>query len=122
MIGTVAEGIDERVPVLVGEGTTSEGGTDGTAGEGECPKLVDVCVFVGEGAIDGVIKGVAVGFTDGEGCDIPCCVGGKVDVAPSSKKARAKARTGANIIFLLDQLTGAEPSSFSFNSRYRSII
>lgn len=94
-----------------------EGGTDGTAGEGDCPKLVGVCVLIGEGAMDGVGKGVAVGCMEGEGFGAGCWAGGKVDVAPSSKKAKAKARTGANSIFLLDQLTVAEPSSFSFNSR-----
>jgi len=62
-------------------------------------------VFVGEGAMDGVGNGVVVVNTEGEGCSRVCCAGGKVDVAPSSKKAKAKARTGANSTFLFDQLT-----------------
>ncbi len=92
-----------------------EGGAEGTAGKGDCPKLVDVCVFVDEGAVDGVGKGVGVGCKEGDGFDVTCWVGGKMDVAPSSKNARAKARIGANSIFLLDQLTAEEPSSFTFN-------
>jgi hypothetical protein len=67
--------------------------------------------------MEGVGKGVAVGCTDGEVFEVICWAGGKLDVAPNSRKAKAKARTGANSIFFLDQLTGMEPSSSSSNPR-----
>jgi hypothetical protein len=54
--------------------------------------------------MDGVGKGVVFGSTEGEGCSCVCWAGGKVDVAPKSKKAKARARTGASSIFFFDQL------------------
>lgn len=66
-------------------------------------------MFVAEEARDGVGKGVVVGSTEGEGCCCVCCAGGKEDVAPKSKKAKAIARTGASSIFLFDQLNVLNP-------------